>query len=335
MTGQEPGVRSSKAEINWLRTSRNSVFGVVLAAGLTATGIGSASTANATCLSFSGINIGSGCTSSFLGLAVALGNGAIANAGGFLSASYSIGNGATATTAGPLGLAVAAGPASLAQVLGGAFNVALAVGATGGEEYAQADAGYSQTDFANLAVTLGNNSYAFAGGLTPEETGAGNIAVNLGTGNDVEAIGFINGALAVGGKEPYINNLVVANGVFNSASSIFGDRNTVSAGMSSSAFANSAFNAFGSGNTVTAGTGPLTLAGSMFQKDATVTKTTPGVNINGIRVPDTAASVDVPQPAASRRSAIRSVSPAATSRLNAAKAASPASAERRMPAGRD
>jgi hypothetical protein len=308
---------------------------VVLAAGLTATGIGSASTANATCLSFSGINIGSGCTSSFLGLAVALGNGAIANAGGFLSASYSIGNGATATTAGPLGLAVAAGPASLAQVLGGAFNVALAVGATGGEEYAQADAGYSQTDFANLAVTLGNNSYAFAGGLTPEETGAGNIAVNLGTGNDVEAIGFVNGALAVGGKEPYVNSLVIARGVFNSASSIAGDRNIVTAGLSSSAFANSAFNVFGSGNTVTAGTGPFTLAGTIFQNDTPVEKNTFGVNINGIRVPNTAASVAVPQPSAAHRGPARPVSPAATSRLNSVKAAAPAAAERGKSAGRD
>ena len=139
---------------------------------------------------------------------------------------------------------MAAGPASLAQVLGGTFNVALAVGATGGENYAQADAGYDNSDFANLAVTLGNNSYAFAGGLTP-------------------------------------------------------------------------------------------LAGSIFQKGATVTKATFGVNINGLRVPDTAAAVDVPQPAAARRGPARPASPAATSRPSTAKAVSPAAAVRGKSASRD
>lgn len=317
------------------RTARNTVFGVVLAAGLTATGIGSASTANATCLSFSGINIGSGCTSSLFGIAIALGPGATADAGGFFSTSLSVGNGATATTAGPLDVAVAAGPASLAQVLGGTLNAALAVGATGGDIFAQADAGYGKFDFANLSVTLGSNSYAFAGAPTTDRIGAGNIAVNLGMGNDVESVGFLNGALAVGGKQPYINNLVVANGVFNSASSIFGNRNTVSAGTSPSAFANSAFNFFGSGNTVTAGTGPLTLAGSLFRNDTTVTKTKPGININGIRLPNTAASVDGPERAASRRGAVRSVSRTATAGPDAAKAPSPGAAERGKRAGRD
>lgn len=299
----------SQTDTTSLRTSHKAVLGAVLAAGLTAASIGSASSADASCLSFSGINIGSGCTSSLFGIAIALGTGATADAGGLFSASYSIGDGATATTAGPLGLALAAGPASLAQVVGGAFNVAVAVGATGGENFAQADAGYGMSDFANLAVTLGNNSYAFAGAPTPEELGAGNVAVNLGEGNDVEAFGFLNGALSLGGDEPYINNLVIASGVFNSASSIGGNVNTVSAGTSSSAFANSAFNVFGSRNTVTAGTGPFTLAGSIFQNDATVTKARAGVNINGLRVPDTAAATetppakDTPRAAASRRGA--------------------------------
>jgi hypothetical protein len=320
-------VHISQTDTARLRASRKAVCAAALAAGLTVSGIGSASTADASCLSFSGINIGSGCTSSLFGIAIALGTGATADAGGLFSASYSIGDGATATTTGPLGLAVAAGPASLAQVLGGAFNVAVAVGATGGENFAQADAGYGAFDFANLAVTLGNNSYAFAGAPTPEELGAGNIAINLGEGNDVEAVGFLNGALGVGGKEPYINNLVVASGVFNSASSIGGDLNTVIAGTSSSAFANSAFNVFGRGNTVTAGTGPFTLAGSIFQNGATVTKARAGFNINGLRVPDTAAAIDTPPAKDTPR--------AAASRRGAGDAASPGAAVRGKRTSRD
>lgn len=287
-----------------MKTTRSvGIVGALITSGLAVVGLSSATPANASCASFSGISIGTGCTSSLFGFAIGLGAGATADAGGLLSTSFSIGKGATASTAGPLDVAVAAGPASWARVLGGTLNVAVAVGATGGEDYAQADAGWSKRDFANVAVTLGNSSYAFAGGPSDTKIGAGNLAVNLGMGNDVESIGFLNGALGVGGRQPYMNNLVVSTGVANSATSLFGNLNTVSAGTSSSSVGNSAFSAFGSGNTVTAGPGPLSLAGSIFQKDATVTKAKPGVNINGFKVPNTAASVDNPRAAASRRSA--------------------------------
>lgn len=289
--------------------TKTTLVGTLITASLSATAIGLPASASASCLSFSGINVGSGCTSSLFGLAVGLGTGASAYAGAFSSA-FSIGKGAIATSSGTLDLTVAAGPASWAKVDGGLFNAAVAAGSTGGPNFAEAEAGASKKDVANLAVSLGSDSYAYAGGFNPTTTGAANVAVNLGVGNDVEAYGLLNGALGVGGTKPYTNNYVVASGILNSASSFGGNLNSVQAGTTPSAFANSAFNAFGSGNSVTAGAGPATLAGSLFTSGATVTKTKFGININGIKVPNTAASVPAPRAAASRRGHSASPAPA-------------------------
>lgn len=289
---------------------KTTLLGTLITTSLAAAGLGLSPSASASCLSFSGINIGSGCTSSLFGLAAGLGSGATANAGAFSSA-FSIGKGAEANSAGTLGLAVAAGPDAWAKIEGGVLNAAFAAGTAGGVDFAEAQAGASKTDFANLAVSLGDSSFAYAGGWDPQTTGAGNVAVNLGKGNNVQAFGFLNGALGVGGNKPFENNIVAASGILNSASSFGGDLNTLNAGTSQSAFANSVFNAFGSNNTVTAGTGPATLAGTLFTSGATVTKSTFGVNINGIKVPNTAASTKPARAAASRRGASASPAPAA------------------------
>jgi hypothetical protein len=285
------------------------LVGTVITASLAATGLGMSPTASASCLSFSGINIGSGCTSSLFGLAAALGTDATASAGTFSSA-FSIGKGAEAKSAGTATLAVAAGPDTWAKVDGGFLNAAFAAGTAGGVDFSEAQAGASNADFANLAVSLGDSSFAYAGGWDPQTTGAGNVAVNLGKGNNIQAFGFLNGALGVGGSKPFENNIVAASGILNSASSFGGDLNTVNAGTSQSAFANSAFSAFGSGNTVTAGTGPATLAGALFTNNSTVTKSTFGVNINGIKVPNSAASTKPARAAASRRASGASPAPA-------------------------
>jgi hypothetical protein len=291
---------------------KTTLLGTMIAGSLAATGLVSPASANASCVSFSGINVGSGCTSALFGVAAALGNGATADAGAF-SGAFSIGTGAQAKAAGTATLAAAAGPGSLARVDGGFLNTALAAGTTGGVDYAEAQAGASNGDFANLAVSLADSSYAYAGGFDPRTPGAGNVAVNLGKGNNVQAYGFLNGALGVGGTKPYGfngNNIVAASGILNSASSFFGDLNTVNAGTDPTAFANSAFNAFGSNNTVTAGTGPATLAGSLFTSNSTVTKSTFGVNINGIKVPNSAAATRPARAAASLRAPGNSPAPA-------------------------
>lgn len=293
---------------------KSTLVGALITGSLAATGFVSPASANASCLSFSGINVGSGCTSSLFGVAAALGNGATASAGAF-SGAFSIGKGAEANSDGTATLALAAGPESWARIDGGFLNVAVAAATAGDfQKFTEAQAGgNSLTDVANLAVSLGNDSYAYAGGFD-KTLGAGNVAVNLGKGNNVEAFGFVNGALGVGGTQPFGingNNIVAASGTFNSASSFFGDLNTVNAGTDKTAFANSAFNALGSNNTVTAGVGPATLAGSLFQSGATVTKSTFGVNINGVKVPNSAAATHPARAAASLRAP--GASPAAAS----------------------
>lgn len=52
-----------------------------------------------------------------------------------------------------------------------------------------------------------------------------------------------------------------------------------------------AFNFFGSSNYVAAGVGPFALAGAVFENGAVIEKAKPGFNINGLRVPNTAAAL--------------------------------------------
>ena len=258
-----------------------------------AAGMGSSvPAANASCFSIFGIGNTADCTSTLTSVAIAIGNGAQAHASGFLGAAYSLGNAAEADATGPT-LAFAAGPGTV-SVAEGILNTAIATGAdTNVNNYSEAVAGFSKSDFANIAVTLASDSYAGAGGYN-NAVGGGNLALNLGVGNDVEANGFLNSAFGVGGKKgsAYPNNTVYATGTLNSATSVGGNGNSVYGGYSASSLLNLAFSAFGSGNTVSAGNpGPFALAGTIFKSGATVTKEKPGININGFKVPNTAAAV--------------------------------------------
>jgi hypothetical protein len=171
-----------------------------------------APTAHADCASFSGYSIGIGCTSSFGGMAIAIGTNATATANGFLSTATAIGTNVEASAYGTFNMAVAYGIASAAV----AGNV---------------DAG----DVVNMAITLGDGSSAVAEGIS---RGFANIATDIGNHNTVFALGVLETAFAV----------------------------------------------FGTDNTVTASPGPLALAGSIGQTGAHITKTGPGLNINGFTV---------------------------------------------------
>ena len=277
-----------------IRIDSRALLGGLTAVGLAAAGMGSVPEANATCASFFGINNGNGCTSTLFSVAIGIGANTVANASGFLGAAYAIGDAAEATAGGPLDLAFAAGPASLARV-SGSLSAAIATGTqTGAYQYAEAEAGYGASDFANISLALASDSYAFTGGLDPSQVGAGNFALNLGKGNDVEANGFLNSAIAVGGTKTYPNNVVYATGTLNNATSFFGDKNNVAGGTSLGSVLNLGFNVFGSNNSVTAGPGPFALAGALFTSGATVTKEKAGFNINGLKVPNTAAAVRGP-----------------------------------------
>ena len=83
-----------------------------LVSGALAVGtLGEAPAANATCVSAFGIGNGGGCTSNLTSIAIAIGNGATANAGnGFFSGAFSFGtNAISATTFSVMSFAVAVG----------------------------------------------------------------------------------------------------------------------------------------------------------------------------------------------------------------------------------
>jgi hypothetical protein len=250
-------------------TSTNKTIGGLLVAAVAtcsfaAAALGPAPTANATCASFSGINFGSGCTSSFGGMAIAIGAGATASALGFLSTAFAAGSNATASVHGALNLGVAAGT-----------NATAVTGESGGG------------DFANVAMTFGDNSVAQAG--VPGGGGFGNMATNLGNGSQVAALGVLNMASNTGDGD-----FAVATGVANNASNFGGTGNVVQAASTDSnpAF-NRAFAFLSNGTTVAAGPGPFALAGSIFQTGANITKQGPGFNINGLTVGGAAAPAGV------------------------------------------
>jgi hypothetical protein len=117
--------------------------------------------------------------------------------------------------------------------------------AFGNGAVAEIDTGFS------LAITVGANSRATV------SLGAGNIAANIfGNATNVDASGL--GVVAV---------------------NLLGNSNTVYASILPGSVA---VNALGSGNDVEAGPGLLAIAVSILQTNATVTKTGPGFNINGL-----------------------------------------------------
>jgi hypothetical protein len=239
---------------------------VILAAAMAACSVaaatlGPAPSANATCASFSGINLGSGCTSTLGGLAIALGPNATAIAAGFLSTAVGIGNSVIASAHGAFSLGIAGGTSS------------------------EAIAGNSQgTDLGNIAIALGDHAVAAA--FSSTGNGFGNIATNVGNHNEVTAIGDLNVASTLG------KDTVVAEGIANYASDVGGTGNTVEAvggpGLKSPGFS-TAFAFFSNGTVVLADPGPLAVAGSILQTGATVAKEGPGFNINGVKVGGAAA----------------------------------------------
>lgn len=134
--------------------------------------LGSAPAASGSCVSFWGLGNGGGCTSTFGGVAIAIGTNSTAVAAGFLTTAISVGTGA------------------LAEAIG-TFNFASANGTN-----SVAIAGNEQgTDIAMTAMTIGDNSGAGAAYL--DGGGFGNMATNIGTGNVVNSLGNLNTAYAL------------------------------------------------------------------------------------------------------------------------------------------
>ncbi|MCX2934058.1 hypothetical protein ORI20_27705 [Mycobacterium sp. CVI_P3] len=243
----------------------------VVAVGAIATaGLGSAPTANATCASLFGFGNSADCTSGPLSVAVAIGAGAQAKAFGWFSTALSVGTSSYATTgtdsAFTFATAVGDEASAFAQ---GIVGIATQLGPNGIVETS------GSPNFGHLGINLALNvspGTTTAFGNSVAAGGIGNIAVNL--------FGDATGGML---------NSVVAVGTLNSAINLGGANNSVRA---ISGELNQAFNVFGSGNDVNAGGGPLSLAGTIGGTGQTVTKQNPGININGIRVPNTAAAID-------------------------------------------
>ena len=315
-----------------IRPTGRALLGALVSGALATGAIGAAAPAEASCFSMFGIGNGNGCTSTLTTYAIALGDGARANAPTLFGGALAIGKNSYATTVtigiSAFNFATAIGDDSNAVGYDSLFGVALQLGA-----------GTAGT------FGIGNIAIGVAEGLGNQAavTGVGGIALQLGPGT-TNTIGTLslgvgvspggNPLTATNGFGAVALNLlgggtsqVTANGFFSAAANILGNDNVVTAeGAGGPGLPNWAFNALGIRNTVKAGPGPLTLAGSIFQRDATIRQPNTGFNINGLAIPGVASVASVPRrtvsPAAAKASAVAPAATAATAQRPAAKAVS-------------
>ncbi|WP_280826650.1 hypothetical protein [Mycobacterium sp. OTB74] len=262
-------------------------------AGLVATSAFGMGTANATCVSISGLTLGSGCTSTFGSIALVIGTGTADAAG--LTAAIATGTDTTADSTGFLSLAYAGGTSTTATTFGG-LGIAIGVG-TG----VSAQAGTNNLDTANIAINLGaasdgTTNQVVAGGMG----GAGffNFALNfLGNSNAsgpdpatssnmlVQAIGSANAAINTIGDRNEVSAVGLVNAAINLGAlfrSPNGSDNVVTAGdTTSSNLLTLAFNSAGAQDIVQAIVGPLAIAAAFLGAiGQTVIQTGPGITVS-------------------------------------------------------
>jgi hypothetical protein len=158
------------------------LLGVAVSA-LAVGALGGAGSANASCVSFSGLNSGSGCkTANFGDTAIGIGNtGAVEASGGFNTA-------------------IAVGTGTQATAINGQFNTAVAIGNAGYNNVYGPDtaaAAYANGT-GNTAFAMGTGSVAGANGVLSTATviGSGSTAITGGEG--VTSHGSLNRALVLG-----------------------------------------------------------------------------------------------------------------------------------------
>jgi len=208
--------------------NRHRLLGVAVASGLAAASLNLAAPAHAWCVGISGINIGTGCTSTFGNFAIGLGPNAVASSDGFITGAIAVGD-SVASSTGSFTAAWASGSGAGASTAG-ELNWAVANGTN-----VLAVAGESLTDFASVAVNFGNadepwtsatpgtsivgatgggfnlaanifgnanggkDLRVYAGG-SETTNGYGNASINLigSNRNDIETFGSLNLAINVG-----------------------------------------------------------------------------------------------------------------------------------------
>lgn len=283
------------------------------AGALTATNLGSAPAANATCASFFGIGNSADCTSTLTTIAIAIGTNAVANATGILGAAIALGTGASAQSQDVLTVATAAGTNALA-IAQGNIGIATQIGANGSA------ATYGVSDAANWGVNFALNVTPGATevGTAVQAGGLGNAAVNLfgygtvtdqlqvnsigfpgavavnigGTSNNVNAQGLLGGlAVNLGGS----GNSLQGVGPFGTAITIGGSGNNVAG-----AVGGLGVSAFGNGNGV--GAAVLGFGASILQNNAKILAEKGQININGFAIPASAAGAATKTAARSNKS---------------------------------
>lgn len=243
--------------MNDRRTFHRSLLTAALAAGTVAAGVVGAPNAAATCASFFGIGNGNGCTSTLLSSAIAIGQGATANATGAFGAAVAVGTNAAA-------------------LQGDAFTFGITVGK---------DSRAEGSGLFGIAINYANNGSA----ITQGSGRLGNLGLNIAYNSpgpttlptSATAIGFGNLASNAFGD----GSNTAALGTVNIANNRFGRNNTVVSDNSSRPLLvpftqNVAFSILGNGNTVASGPGKFATAGSILQTGATVSRATPGFTIN-------------------------------------------------------
>ncbi len=293
--------------MNRVRASGGMLLGALVSSALTLGTLGEAPAANASCISAFGIGNGGGCTSNLTSFAIAIGTNATANAGnGFFSGAISLGaSAATATTFSFLSFAVANGEQARASTLPGLLNFAWQQGGPGSSAALGAlnfaigmmmnGAGPQSTGVAglgNIALQIGPGTMTNIGSLNltlasalagdgskaTNAGGFGNLALNVGDAGTAWTQGFFSSATNFLG-----DSIVRAQGILTAAGNILGNGNTVSSWgpFPPNTTLSLAFNFFGDNNTVTAGWGPFAIAGAISQSLKTITRSLPGIDING------------------------------------------------------
>lgn len=239
------------------RRAGGMLLGAVATGALAMGSLGSPATANASCISFSGFNVGGGCTTSGIGdLAIVFGSGTAIAKGGLNTAIVFGAGSATADSAGNLNVALSVngGTSTIAPKTGtgtttAGFNLIAALGnkavSTVGLTSDDGKGNASNASITNIVVA-GPNSTATAsglynialanagGGATPAKQGANAVvqtgATSTAKGNFNIAItrGQGSSATATGGKTSFPLRLINLGGntaitIGNNSNSAAGD----------------------------------------------------------------------------------------------------------------
>jgi len=233
--------------------------------------------ANGTCIGISGINIGSGCASTFGNFALGLGQGTVANSsGGFLNGAIAVGTNVAAFAGSPAALSVA----NLALNIGSADNtVNPTTGAPNGPAFSRVTAG---PGFLNLGANFGGNASPNPNGPQPmviTAAGFGSSALNfIGNRNRLTSVGILNNTTNAG--NPF--------GFPNGSDSVLTSTGNFSTAFNYQGFLSPACDSL-CGNTVVA-QGPGAIAGAINVVKQIVVQQGPGITLRTPFDPNTGGS---------------------------------------------